>query len=112
MQKPVQRGDGAADKRGGGGDGSDSDSDDYAYDTARQLKQYQVNTVPPLDHWVDLGDLAEGVEFMRWGYACDKALGALVQTLRASAANRRGAVASVVARLAKGPHMWITHRLV
>lgn len=62
-KKPVQREDDVAGKHGK--DGSESDSDDYAYDTARQLKQYQVNTVPPLDHWVDLGDLAEGVEFMR-----------------------------------------------
>ena len=44
-------------------DDCDSESDDYySYDTSKQLKQFRVNTMPPINEWVRVED---GVSFQR-----------------------------------------------
>ena len=53
-------------------DDCDSDSDEYyCYDTSKQLKTFRVNTMPPVNEWVDVEN---GVAFQR---CADLASGAI-----------------------------------
>jgi hypothetical protein len=55
---------------------SDSEVDDYyCYDTSKQLKTFRVNTMPPVNAWVDVED---GVAFQRCAGLASSAISKLI----------------------------------